>query len=105
VAGSWGAKGREAGKAIAQQLEAEGIELHVGVHANKVEASEGGVTVHLENGATVSAQHILVATGRRPRIGELALENIGIDTPPAATFEVRREPAHARPTTSGRSAT
>jgi pyruvate/2-oxoglutarate dehydrogenase complex dihydrolipoamide dehydrogenase (E3) component len=75
-----GREGREAGKAIAQQLEAEGIELHVGVHASKVEASDGVVTVHLEDGATVSAQHILVATGRRPRIGELALENIGIDT-------------------------
>src|SRR5207244_5430205 len=75
-----GREGREAGEAIAHQLKTEGIELHVGVHASKVEATDGGVTVHLDDGATVSAQRILVATGRRPRIGELALENIGIDT-------------------------
>jgi pyruvate/2-oxoglutarate dehydrogenase complex dihydrolipoamide dehydrogenase (E3) component len=73
-------EGREAGDAIAHQLKAEGIELHLGVHADHVAAEKGGITVRLEDGATISAERILVATGRRPRIHDLGLETIGLDT-------------------------
>jgi pyruvate/2-oxoglutarate dehydrogenase complex dihydrolipoamide dehydrogenase (E3) component len=73
-------EGREAGDAIAKQLKAEGIELHVGVHASKVEADGDGITVRLDDGAILAAERILVATGRRPRVDGLGLDRIGIDT-------------------------
>jgi pyruvate/2-oxoglutarate dehydrogenase complex dihydrolipoamide dehydrogenase (E3) component len=73
-------EGREAGEAIGGQLKAEGIELHLGVHAQQVSADDGGITVRLDDGAILSAERILVATGRRPRMRDLGLESIGIDT-------------------------
>ena len=73
-------EGRDAGEAIAKQLEAEGIEIHLGVHAKSVSAAEGGITLRLEDGAMIAAERILVATGRRPRIADLGLEAIGVET-------------------------
>jgi pyruvate/2-oxoglutarate dehydrogenase complex dihydrolipoamide dehydrogenase (E3) component len=73
-------EGRDAGDAIGRQLTEEGIDLHLGVHAKQVSNENGGVSVRLDDGTMVAAEKILVATGRRPRVGELGLENIGIDT-------------------------
>jgi pyruvate/2-oxoglutarate dehydrogenase complex dihydrolipoamide dehydrogenase (E3) component len=73
-------EGREAGDAIGQALKAEGIELHLGVHAQKVSAENGGVTLRLDDGALIAGERILVATGRRPRTAGLGLESIGIAT-------------------------
>jgi pyruvate/2-oxoglutarate dehydrogenase complex dihydrolipoamide dehydrogenase (E3) component len=72
-------EGRGAADAIGQQLESEGIALHIGVHAEHVSSNGGGITVRLDDGATVSAEKILVATGRRPRVTGLGLETIGLD--------------------------
>jgi pyruvate/2-oxoglutarate dehydrogenase complex dihydrolipoamide dehydrogenase (E3) component len=73
-------EGRAAGEAIGEQLSSEGIELHLGVHAQQVSASNGGISVRLEDGSTLNAERILVATGRRPRLTEYGLESVGIDT-------------------------
>jgi pyruvate/2-oxoglutarate dehydrogenase complex dihydrolipoamide dehydrogenase (E3) component len=73
-------EGRDAGDAIGQALKAEGIELHLGIHASKVEKTDRGVNLHLEDGAIIAAERILVATGRRPRVDDLGLDAIGIDT-------------------------
>jgi pyruvate/2-oxoglutarate dehydrogenase complex dihydrolipoamide dehydrogenase (E3) component len=80
-------EGRDAGDAIGQQLKSEGIEIHLGVHAEQVSSDNGGVTVRLDDGAIVSAQRILVATGRRPRVRNLGLESIGLD-PESGRVEV-----------------
>jgi pyruvate/2-oxoglutarate dehydrogenase complex dihydrolipoamide dehydrogenase (E3) component len=72
-------EGRDAGDAIGRQLKSEGIELHLGVHAEQVTQENGSVSVRLDDGAIVSAEKILVATGRRPRVSDLGLENIGLD--------------------------
>jgi pyruvate/2-oxoglutarate dehydrogenase complex dihydrolipoamide dehydrogenase (E3) component len=80
-------EGEQAGEAIGKQLRAEGIELHLGVHAQQVSKTNGGVTMRLEDGTTLSAERVLVATGRRPRVAELGIENIGLD-PGARNVEV-----------------
>jgi pyruvate/2-oxoglutarate dehydrogenase complex dihydrolipoamide dehydrogenase (E3) component len=72
-------EGREAGDAIGKQLKAEGIELHLGVHAKQVSSENGGVTMRLDDGAIIAAERVLVATGRRPRVRDLGLENVGLD--------------------------
>jgi pyruvate/2-oxoglutarate dehydrogenase complex dihydrolipoamide dehydrogenase (E3) component len=82
-----GREGRGAGEAIGQQLESEGIELHLGVHAKQVGADGGAMTVTLDDGATITAEKILVATGRSPRVKNLGLETIGLD-PDARQIEV-----------------
>jgi pyruvate/2-oxoglutarate dehydrogenase complex dihydrolipoamide dehydrogenase (E3) component len=74
-------EGEQAGEAIGKQLEAEGIALHLGVHAKSaVTGEDGGVKLTLEDGNELQAEKILVATGRKPRVDELGLDAIGLDT-------------------------
>ena len=56
----------EAGAALRPHLEADGITVIIGDASVGVEKSDGGVTVRLQSGASVSAARLLVATGRRP---------------------------------------
>ncbi len=61
----------EAGAALRPHLEADGITLRIGDPCVGVErktgetSPPGSVTVHLKSGAVVSAERLLVATGRR----------------------------------------
>jgi pyruvate/2-oxoglutarate dehydrogenase complex dihydrolipoamide dehydrogenase (E3) component len=55
----------EAGAALRPHLEADGIALLVGDPCVAVEKSALGVRVQLKSGAALSAQRLLVATGRR----------------------------------------
>ena len=56
----------EAGAALQPHLEADGITLMVGDPCVAVEKHGPAVVVHLKSGAIVSADRLLVATGRRP---------------------------------------
>jgi pyruvate/2-oxoglutarate dehydrogenase complex dihydrolipoamide dehydrogenase (E3) component len=80
-------EGERAGRAIAEQLKSEGIGLHLGVHAEHVARRNGGVKLRLDDGAELSAEKILVATGRRPRVAGLGVDQIGLD-PGAKRVEV-----------------
>ncbi|MGH2749639.1 MAG: dihydrolipoyl dehydrogenase family protein [Actinomycetota bacterium] len=77
----------EIGAAMADVLRAEGIALHTGVSAQRVEATTGGVAVELSDGRSLTAERILVATGRRANLAGLGLENVGLD-PDARSLEV-----------------
>jgi pyruvate/2-oxoglutarate dehydrogenase complex dihydrolipoamide dehydrogenase (E3) component len=55
----------EAGAALKPHLEADGIELIIGDPCVGVEKSAGGVVVKMKSGAQVTAERLLVATGRR----------------------------------------
>ena len=61
-----GAEEPEAGAALQPHLEADDITVMVGDACVGVEKSNGAVLVHLKSGASVSADRLLVATGRRP---------------------------------------
>lgn len=70
----------EAGAVLAEVFEAEGIDVHLGQFASKVEHSdEAGFTVTLHDGTEVSAEKLLVATGRRTFLEELGVAAIGVD--------------------------
>jgi pyruvate/2-oxoglutarate dehydrogenase complex dihydrolipoamide dehydrogenase (E3) component len=56
----------EAGAALQPHLEADGITLMVGDPCVAVEKQGSATVVHLKSGAIVSADRLLVATGRRP---------------------------------------
>jgi pyruvate/2-oxoglutarate dehydrogenase complex dihydrolipoamide dehydrogenase (E3) component len=65
----------EAGAALRPHLEADGITLIIGdpgISVERQSAAPSGqrsaVVVHLKSGATVSADRLLVATGRRPNV-------------------------------------
>lgn len=56
----------EAGAALRPHMEEDGIAVMVGDAALGVEKTSGGVVVRLKSGASVQAERLLVATGRRP---------------------------------------
>ncbi len=61
-----GAEEPEAGPALRPHLEADGMTILIGDACVGVEKNVGGVLVHLKSGASVQADRLLVATGRRP---------------------------------------
>jgi pyruvate/2-oxoglutarate dehydrogenase complex dihydrolipoamide dehydrogenase (E3) component len=65
----------EAGELVAEVFRDEGIDVRVGVAVERVEP---GVRLTLSDGSTVEAERLLVATGRRPNVSELGLEQLGV---------------------------
>ncbi len=68
----------EAGRALAEVFEAEGIAVHTGQRASSVAHGESGFSVSLADGTTVTGERLLVATGRRTFLDELGVANLGI---------------------------
>ena len=69
-----------AGRLLADRLSADGITVRTGAAATGVERHDDGtVTVAVEGGGAVTADEILVATGRRPRSGGIGLEAFGFE--------------------------
>jgi len=66
----------EAGAALKPHLEADGITFHIGDGCTGVERAGNGVKVNLKSGASVTADRLLVATGRRPNAD--AWQNAGL---------------------------
>jgi pyruvate/2-oxoglutarate dehydrogenase complex dihydrolipoamide dehydrogenase (E3) component len=63
-------------------LERDGVTFRTGIHAKAVRHDGDGFTLTLDDGSTVSAEKLLVATGRRVDIKDLGLDQVGLD--PAA---------------------
>jgi pyruvate/2-oxoglutarate dehydrogenase complex dihydrolipoamide dehydrogenase (E3) component len=57
----------------------EGIDVRLGAGAKSISARDGGIVIRLDNGASVSAQHLLVAVGREPNLASLQLARAGLD--------------------------
>lgn len=72
----------EASAVIAEAFADEGIEVHLGHQVTRAEApAPGGPSrLHLEGGAVVEAERILVAVGRRPDTSGLGLDAAGVAT-------------------------
>ncbi len=68
-----------AGSALAEALEAEGIELRLGEFASSAARADDGFILRFEDGADLRAERLLVATGRRPRVREIGLETLGVE--------------------------
>jgi pyruvate/2-oxoglutarate dehydrogenase complex dihydrolipoamide dehydrogenase (E3) component len=65
------------GEALGQVLSADGVELHLGVHATAARRDGEDYVLTLDNGRELQGDHLLVATGRRPRTSGLGLETAG----------------------------
>ncbi len=57
----------------------EGIGVLTGAKIRRVDHADGRFTVEFEDGGPVSAEQILVATGRRPDLAALGIASIGLD--------------------------
>jgi dihydrolipoamide dehydrogenase len=67
-----------AGELVAKSLTDAGADVRVNASITKVVREGGVVTATLDDGSTVEAEEILVATGRAPRTQGLGLETVGL---------------------------
>src|SRR5262249_37519081 len=70
------------GEALGETLAAEGIELALGVHATAARRHGEDYAFELDDGRELRGDRILVATGRRPRVVDIGLETVGVESNP-----------------------
>jgi dihydrolipoamide dehydrogenase len=70
-----------AGAQLLEALRERGIEVLIGVRAERVRREEPGrIEIALSDGhGTLHADRVLVAAGRRPRTGDLGLQTVGLE--------------------------
>ena len=69
----------EAGELLGERFEEEGIDVRLEARAERVEAAVCGVRIHLSSGGAIEAERLLVATGRRPNVEGLGLEQLDVE--------------------------
>ncbi|SCL16388.1 dihydrolipoyl dehydrogenase family protein [Micromonospora inyonensis] len=70
----------EASGVAAAALRADGVEIHTGVRAKRVDHDEvAGFTLRADGCAGFTAERLLVVTGRRAHLDELGLDTVGLD--------------------------
>ncbi|MCU1438655.1 MAG: pyridine nucleotide-disulfide oxidoreductase [Naasia sp.] len=68
-----------AGELVADQLRKSGAAVRLGVSPVRADRRPGGVRLTLDDGSTVEAEELLVATGRVPRTEDLGLASVGLE--------------------------
>ncbi len=66
------------GEALAEPLRREGIDLFLGTRTTAARRAGDEYVLELEDGRELRGDHLLVATGRRPRVDNVGLETVGI---------------------------
>jgi pyruvate/2-oxoglutarate dehydrogenase complex dihydrolipoamide dehydrogenase (E3) component len=70
------------GTALGEVLRRDGVELALGTSARSVRREGEEFVVDLDDGRTLRGDHVLVATGRRPRVEGIGLETVGVQADP-----------------------
>jgi pyruvate/2-oxoglutarate dehydrogenase complex dihydrolipoamide dehydrogenase (E3) component len=68
-----------AGEQVADALRERGVDVRTGTKARAVRAEDGGVTVELDDGTSVSGEEVLVAIGRTARTAGIGLGSVGVE--------------------------
>jgi pyruvate/2-oxoglutarate dehydrogenase complex dihydrolipoamide dehydrogenase (E3) component len=69
----------EAGALLQERLVDEGVAVRTQARISSVTAAGAGVRVELEDGGSIEAERLLVATGRTPNTRDLGLEELEIE--------------------------
>jgi dihydrolipoamide dehydrogenase len=69
------------GEALGEVLRRDGVELHLGVHATAARRDGEDYVLALDNGRELRGDHLLLATGRRPRLPD-GLDTVGVTPGP-----------------------
>jgi dihydrolipoamide dehydrogenase len=70
------------GDALAEELRRDGIEILTGAKVTGARRDGDDYVFEMDDGRELRGDHILVATGRRPRVEDIGLETVGIDPDP-----------------------
>ncbi len=66
------------GEALGAVLRRDGIDLALGVRATAAQRVGDDYVLKLDDGRELHGDHLLVATGRRPRVNDIGLETVGV---------------------------
>ena len=66
------------GQALGEVLQSDGVELILGVQATAARRDAEEYVLTLGDGRELRGDHLLVATGRRPRVDGIGLETVGV---------------------------
>lgn len=69
----------EASTVLRRTLAADGITIHTAVRAQRVAHDGDRFRLDLDGGPQVSAERLLISTGRRPDLAELNVASVGLD--------------------------
>ena len=67
------------GEALGEVLRGDGIDFILSASATAARRQGEEYVLELDDGRAVSGDRLLVATGRRPRVGEIGLDSVGIE--------------------------
>jgi pyruvate/2-oxoglutarate dehydrogenase complex dihydrolipoamide dehydrogenase (E3) component len=70
---------RPLGDALGEVLAADGVELCFGQHASAARREDGDYVLEFPERGELRGDRLLVATGRRPRVQDIGLEDVGIE--------------------------
>ncbi len=78
-----------AGELVADALVEDGVDVRKGTRATRAtrEGTDGPVTLVLEDGSSITADELLVATGRRPATADVGLDSVGLPTDAALAVD------------------
>ena len=69
----------QSGELLADVLRREGIDVRVGTKVVGARYQDGNFTLELDGGETLTAQQLLVATGRKSNLETVGLDVVGVD--------------------------
>ncbi|MGH3119556.1 MAG: dihydrolipoyl dehydrogenase family protein [Streptosporangiaceae bacterium] len=70
------------GEILGDALRRTGVDLRLGSAVVKAETTDAGLALTLDDGTRIEADRVLLASGRRPRLSGLGLEELGISAAP-----------------------
>jgi pyruvate/2-oxoglutarate dehydrogenase complex dihydrolipoamide dehydrogenase (E3) component len=70
------------GEALAEALRRDGVEVVIGTAVTGASRDGEDFALRLEDGRDLRGDHLLVATGRRPRVADIGLETVGVEANP-----------------------
>jgi dihydrolipoamide dehydrogenase len=70
------------GRALGEALRRDGIELMLGMHATAARRDGEEYVLAFDGAPELRGDHLLVATGRRPRVAGIGLETVGVEANP-----------------------
>ena len=74
-----------------EEMIKKGIHIHLNTNIDSIEKSDESLTLHLNNGASITSQRVMYATGRKPNTTGLGLETVDIELDDEGAIVVNQE--------------
>jgi len=83
----------EAANLVLAGLRADGVAVHLHTDVEKVEKNDDGSVAVMFDGTTVTAEKLLVASGRHPALADLGLEEVGVEARDGKPLRLTTDPS------------